>query len=190
MSTIETTPATATDGVLTYQLDPTHSSARFSVRHLMISHVRGDFSKMSGTLTYNAGNPEASHVEVVIEADSINTGQAQRDEHLNSGDFLEAAVYPTITFVSKKISKTGEDTGRITGDLTIHDVTKEVTLDTEGSLLEVKDPWGNWRLGFTGTTKIKRSDFGLTYNSLLEAGGVMIGDEVEITLDAQFVRPA
>jgi polyisoprenoid-binding protein YceI len=146
-------------GVLTYNLDPMHSSARFSVRHMMISHVRGDFAKLSGTLTLDPANPSNSHVEVEIDVASINTGQPQRDEHLRTGDFFEAAKFPTITFISTNI---------------------EIT--------EVNDLYGSLRVGFEATTKIKRSEFGLMYNAALETGGVVIGDDVNIIIDVQFNR--
>lgn len=185
---MSTTETAAESGVITYNLDAAHSSARFSVRHMMISHVRGDFSGLSGTLQFDPQNPEASRVEVNIDVNTINTGQPDRDAHLKSADFLDAAQFPTIRFVSTAARKTTDEEGTLTGDLTIHGVTKSVTLKVEGSLQEAKDPWGNMRLGFTAETKIKRSDFGLTYNAALETGGILIGDDVAITLDVQFVR--
>jgi polyisoprenoid-binding protein YceI len=188
--TSETAAVTASEGVTVYELDPTHSSARFSVRHMMISHVRGEFSQLSGSLNFNRTNPVASSVTVEIDASSISTGQADRDTHLKSGDFLALDQYPVIKFVSKSAAKIDDERGTLVGDLTMHGVTREVSLDVEGSAQEVKDPWGNFRLGFSARTKIKRSDFGLTYNAALEAGGVLIGDDVEITIDAQFVRQA
>jgi polyisoprenoid-binding protein YceI len=180
----ETTMAT------TYQLDPAHSSARFSVRHMMISHVRGDFSDISGMVDFDASAPQSSKISVEIGVASVNTGQPQRDGHLITADFFDTDKYPKITFVSKSGTRTGDETAKIVGDLTIHGVTKEVTLDVEGMPAEVKDMQGNYRMGFTGHTRIKRGDFGLTYNAALETGGVLIGDDIDITVDAQFVRPA
>jgi polyisoprenoid-binding protein YceI len=173
----------------TYQLDSTHSAARFSVRHMMISRVHGEFTGLSGTLEFDPAAHEAAKVVVDLDVASVSTHQADRDTHLKSADFFDVAQYPQITFVSTGVSKLGDEEATITGDLTIHGVSKPVTLHVEGSPVEIKDPWGNLRLGFTGKTKIKRSDFGLTYNAALETGGVLIGDDIEITLDVQFVRP-
>ena len=177
-------------GVLNYNLDAAHSSVLFSVRHLAISHVRGEFTGLTGTLTIDPSDPTNSQVSVTIDTSTVNTRTPDRDTHLKSADFFDVANYPTITFVSTSISKTTDEEGIVTGDLTIHGVTKSVTLDVEGSLTDSKDPWGNWRLGFTGKTKIKRSEFGLTYNAVLETGGLVISDAVELTVDVQFVRPA
>jgi polyisoprenoid-binding protein YceI len=186
---MSTTEAPTQQAVQTYQLDAAHSAARFSVRHMMISRVHGEFSSMSGSLRFNPNDQTASSVDVEIDVASVTTNQSDRDNHLKSGDFFDVAKFPKITFVSTNAVKTGDEEGTLTGDLTIHGVTKPVTLQVEGSSQEVKDPWGNWRLGFTARTKIKRSDFGLTYNATLEAGGVLIGDDIEVTLDVQFVRP-
>ncbi|MGO8673001.1 MAG: YceI family protein [Capsulimonadaceae bacterium] len=184
------TATTSPEGVLTYQIDPAHSRAHFSVRHLMIAHVRGEFTALSGTLKLNTAAPESSVVEVEIDVKSISTGVAQRDDHLRTADFFEPEKYPTIRFTSTSAERIGDGTGKLTGDLTMHGVTKSVTLDVEGSEDDINDLWGNLRRGYTAQTKIKRSDFGLTYNAVLEAGGVAIGDDVNITIDVQFVRPA
>jgi polyisoprenoid-binding protein YceI len=186
---MSTTEAPTQQAVQTYQLDPAHSTARFSVRHMMISRVHGEFTNLSGSLKFNPVKNEESQVDVEIDVSSINTNQGDRDNHLKSADFFDTATYPKITFTSTNTVKTGAEEGTLTGDLTIHGVTKPVTLHVEGSGQEIKDPWGNWRLGFTARTKIKRSEFGLTYNAALETGGVLVGDDVEITIDAQFVRP-
>ena len=178
------------NATVTYSIDAAHSSASFSVRHMMISHVRGGFSDISGTLILDPANHEASSVQVEIGVASVHTGNADRDNHLRTGDFFDAAQYPKITFTSTKVEKTGDEEGNITGNLTIHGVTKSVTLAADGGTTEVNDLYGNLRLGFSARTKIKRSDYGLTYNSVLETGGVLIGDDVEVTLDVQFVRPA
>jgi len=173
----------------TYQLDAAHSAARFSVRHMMISRVHGEFTGLSGTLDFDPTAPETAKASVEIDVATVSTHQADRDTHLKSADFFDVAQYPNLTFVSTGVTRLSDEEATITGDLTIHGVTKSVTLQVEGSTAEVKDPWGNLRVGFTGKTKIKRSDYGLTYNAALETGGVLIGDDIEITLDVQFVRP-
>jgi len=184
-TTPDTQPAT---GILTYQLDPAHSSAHFSVRHMMIATVRGQFSGLSGTLKYNPSQPEVSEVDVTIDTNTINTHEAQRDAHLKSADFFDVEKYPTITFRSTSVTDLRDGRGRVVGNLTMHGVTKEVALELDEASPEVKDPWGNWRVAFNAHTKIKRSDYGLTWNAALETGGVMVSDEVNITLDVQFTR--
>lgn len=171
----------------TYQIDPSHSEAQFSIKHMMISKVRGGFEKISGTFNYDAKNPSQSNVDVTIDVASINTREAQRDTHLKSADFFDVEKYPTITFKSTRIEKNGGDL-TIVGNLTIHGVTNLVTLDVEGPSEELKDPWGNAKIGASATTKISRKDFGLTWNAALEAGGLLVGDEVNISIDVQFVK--
>ncbi len=172
---------------VTYTIDPTHSTAGFKVRHLMVANVRGEFSGVAGTVVFDPSAPENSRVETTIEARTIHTRDEQRDAHLKSADFLDVEKYPTITFVSKKI--TGSDgEWKVTGDLSIHGVTKEVTLDVEGPSPEVKDPWGNVKTGATATTKIDRRDFSMVFNVALETGGVMVGHEVTITLELELLR--
>ncbi|MFZ5929513.1 MAG: YceI family protein [Acidobacteriota bacterium] len=172
-----------------YTIDSAHSKAQFSVRHMMVSNVRGEFSKMKGTIDYDEKDPSAIRIEATIEVASINTGEPKRDEHLKSPDFFDAAKYPVITFRSKSARKTANGLA-VTGDLTIHGVTKEVILQVEGPSPEVRDPWGNFRRGATAAAKINRKDFGLTWNAALETGGVVVGDEVTITIDVEAVRPA
>ena len=172
---------------ITYTIDPTHSTAGFKVRHLMVSNVRGEFSGVTGTVVFDPGAPENSRVEVSIDAKTVHTRDEQRDTHLKSADFLDVEKFPTINFVSKKL--TGSDgEWKVTGDLTIHGVTKEVTLEVEGPSPEVKDPWGNVKTGATATTKIDRRDFGMVFNMALETGGVMVGHEVTITLEVELLR--
>lgn len=171
----------------TYQIDPSHSSANFSIKHMMIAKVHGGFEKLSGTFVYDAENPSKSNVDVTIDVASINTREAQRDTHLKSADFFDVEKYPTITFKSTRIEKNGGDL-KIVGNLTIHGVTNAVTLDVEGPSEELKDPWGNAKIGASATTKISRKDFGLTWNATLEAGGLLVGDEVSISIDVQFVK--
>src|SRR3569833_1548079 len=144
----------------TYQLDAAHSAARFSVRHMMISRVHGEFTGLSGTLEVDPATPATGKVSGEIDAASVTTHQPDRDNHLKGADFFDAEKYQKITFVSTSASPDGEE-GTLTGDLTMHGVTKSVTLQVEGATVEVKDPWGNYRLGYTAKTKIKRSEFGL-----------------------------
>lgn len=172
---------------VTYEIDPTHTSVHFSVRHMMVSNVRGEFAKVTGTIRFDAENPAASTVEATIDASSINTRDTQRDGHLKSADFLDVEKFPTLTFRSKQVEPQ-EGGGRVKGDLTIHGVTREITLDVEGPTPEVKDPWGKLRIGGSATAKLNRKDFGMTWSSALEAGGVMVGDEVKITIDLEAVR--
>lgn len=174
----------------TYEIDPAHSSAQFTVRHMMITNVRGGFKSVKGTVVFDADNIGASTVEATIDVNSIATLDEQRDGHLKSADFLDAANYPTITFKSKKVEAAGEGEAKVTGDLTIHGVTKEVVLNVEGPTAEGKDPWGNTRIGASASTKIKRSEFGLTWNAVLETGGIMVGDDLKIELDVQMIKAA
>ena len=171
-----------------WQIDPTHSAAHFSVRHLMISNVRGEFTKVSGNAVLDPTDPSKSTIEVIIDATSIDTREPQRDEHLRSADFLDVANHPTITFRSKKITPAGTDHYKVTGDLTIRGVTREVTFDVEGPATPVKDPYGNIRTGVSAKAKINRKDFGLVWNALTEAGGVMVGDEVSLNFEAELIQ--
>ena len=171
----------------TYQIDPSHSTANFSVKHMMIAKVHGGFEKMSGSFIYDKQDVSKSSVEVTIDANSINTREPQRDTHLRSADFFDVEKYPTLTFKSIRFDQNGDEL-KVVGNLTIHGVTQQVTLEVEEPSEEVKDPWGNSKIGVSGKTKIKRKDFGLTWNSALEAGGVLVGDEISITLDVQLVK--
>ena len=171
-----------------YEIDPAHSRAHFKVRHLMVSNVRGEFSKVTGTVVFDAGNLSNSKLEAVIDASTVNTSEPQRDAHLQSADFLDVANFPTIILVSKSFVRTGPDTLKVVGDLTIHGVTREVVLSVEGPTEEVKDPWGNMKAGASATTKINRKDFGLTWNQALEAGGLLVGEDITITLDVELTR--
>jgi polyisoprenoid-binding protein YceI len=170
-----------------YQIDPSHSNASFSVKHMMIAKVHGGFEKISGKLAYDPTDLSKTTVDVSIETASINTRDANRDQHLKGADFFDVEKYPTVTFKSTRAEGAG-DTLRVTGDLTLHGVTKSVTLEMEKPSDEIKDPWGNIKIGTSGGTKIKRKDFGLIWNAALEAGGVMVGDDVAITLDTQWVK--
>ena len=170
-----------------YTIDPAHSTAGFKVRHLMVANVRGEFSGVTGTVVFDAGAPENSRVEARIDATTIHTRDEQRDAHLKSADFLDVEKFPAIAFVSKKITGAGGE-WKVTGDLTIHGVTKEVTLDVEGLAPEAKDPWGNVKSGASAVTKISRKEFGMEFNMVLETGGVMVGDEIAITLELELLR--
>ncbi|GLI37166.1 YceI family protein [Geobacter hydrogenophilus] len=172
----------------TWTIDPDHSNVGFKVRHLMVSNVKGSFDKHSGTVELDDKDITKSKVNVTIDTSSINTNVQKRDEHLRSADFFDVAKYPTMTFVSKKVAKAGKDKLKITGDLTLHGVTKQIVLDVEGPTKESKDPWGNIRKGATATTKINRKDFGLVWNAALETGGVAVGDEITITLEIEMIR--
>ena len=174
----------------TWKLDSTHSQVEFSVKHMMFTTVRGRFGALDGTITLNAEAPERSSVEVTIDAASLDTRVADRDAHLKSGDFFDVETYPTLVFRSREVRGpvgTSGDTFKVVGDLTIRDVTREVTLDSrfEGT---GADPWGGNRAGFSARTTIDRRDFGLTWNQALETGGVLVGHEVKIDLQVQAVQ--
>lgn len=173
-----------------WEVDPAHSSAQFAIRHLMVSTVRGEFTKFTGTFTLDDKDLAKSTLEASIDVTSINTRIAKRDDHLKSPDFFDIAKYPTMTFKSKKVEAAGEGKFKVTGDLTMHGVTKEVVLDVTGSTKSIKDPMGKMRLGGSATTKINRKDFGLAYNKALETGGVLVGEEVDITIDVEMTEKA
>jgi polyisoprenoid-binding protein YceI len=172
----------------TWNIDPEHSNVGFKVRHLMVSNVRGNFEKHSGTVDINDTDITKSKVAVTIDTGSINTNVQKRDAHLRSADFFDVAKYPTMTFVSKKVARAGQDRLKVTGDLSLHGVTREVVLDVEGPSQESKDPWGNTRRGASASTTINRKDFGLVWNKALETGGVAVGDEVSITLEIEMIK--
>ncbi len=184
------TAATQSTKPSQWQIDPAHSAAHFSVRHLMISNVRGEFTKLTGSALIDPADPTKSSVEVTIQADSINTREPQRDAHLRSADFFDVANYPTLSFRSKRAESAGADNLKLTGDLTIRGVTKEVTFEVEGPTPAIKDPWGNVRAGVTASTKISRKDFGVAFNALTETGGIVVGDEVKITIEAELIQQA
>lgn len=186
-ATVALLSAAAVAQAVQYQIDPVHSSAHFSVRHMMVSNVRGEFAKVTGTVVYDPKNLKASSVEAVIDATTINTHEPKRDDHLKSPDFFDVAKYPTLTFKSKKLEKAGKGKLRVTGDLTIHGVTREVVLEVEGPAAEVK-AGPMLKSGASAATTIKRKDFGLEWNRALEAGGWVVGDEVRITLEIEMGR--
>ena len=174
---------------MSWKIDSAHSEINFTVRHMMISNVRGRFEKFSGTVDFVEDNPTQSTVDVQIEAASINTKEAARDTHLKSADFFNAEQYPYLTFKGKKAQVLDANHGRVTGDLTIRDVTKEVVLDVEYSG-QAKNPWGMTSAGFSATTTISRKDFGLAWNVALETGGVLVGDEIKISLEVEIIKQA
>jgi polyisoprenoid-binding protein YceI len=174
--------AAAQSGI--WQIDPNHSAAQFSVRHLGVSTVRGAFMKVSGSAMYDPADPSKDSVEVTIDASSVDTRVQMRDNDLRSPNFLDVQKYPTITFKSKQAKSAGAGKLQIVGDLTIHGVTKEVTLDVDGPSASIKDPWGNQRIGASALTKVNRKDFGVS-----GAPGV-VGDDITITIDTELIQPA
>ena len=172
----------------TWKSDPTHASVQFAVSHLMVSTVRGTFDTFDVTATIDENDVSRSSVEATIEVASVNTRNEKRDDHLKSADFFDVATHPTLTFKSKAVEKVQDNAYKVTGDLTLMGVTQEVVLEVTGSPKAMKDPWGNSRVGGTATTTINRTDYGLKYNSVLDSGGVAIGEEVEITIDIELVQ--
>jgi len=175
--------ATAAAQAGTWQIDPNHTAAQFSVRHLGVSTVRGAFTKVSGSAQHDPADPSKDNLEATIDANSIDTRVEMRDKDLRSPNFFDVQKYPTITFHSKQTKVAGPGKLLITGDLTIHGITKEVVLDVDGPSAPIKDPWGNQRIGASATTKIKRQDFGIT-----SLPGV-VGDEITITIDVELIQP-
>jgi polyisoprenoid-binding protein YceI len=184
MTTTPVTPATLT----TWNIDPAHSAAEFKVKHMMISNVKGKFSGLSGALTLDEADPTRSTAEASIPLATLSTGDDQRDGHLKSADFFDAEKFPTLTFKSLGVHATAPGELEVTGELTMHGVTRTVTFAVEGPSAPGKDPWGNLRVGLSATTKINRKDFGLIWNAALETGGVLVGEDVTITLDVQFIK--
>jgi polyisoprenoid-binding protein YceI len=184
MATAVSAPGTVT----TWNIDPAHSGAEFKVKHMMISNVKGKFSGLSGVLKLDETNYTRSTVEASIPVSTVNTGDEKRDGHLVSADFFDAEKFPAMTFKSTRIESVGGGDYEVTGDLTIHGVTKPVVLKLEDVSEPSKDPWGNHRIGLSGTTRINRKDFDLGWNAALETGGVLVGEEVTITLDVEFIK--
>jgi polyisoprenoid-binding protein YceI len=174
--------------VSTWKIDPVHSIAEFRVRHLMISNVRGQFTGVSGSLTSNESDPTQSQVEASIDATTIDTRDSQRDTHLKSADFFDVEKFPTLSFRSSHVTRRSNGHLIVSGQLTIHGVTNDVEFAVEGPTPPVKDPWGNERVGISASTKINRTHYGLNFNVAMETGGVMVGEEVSITLELEFVK--
>jgi len=171
-----------------WQIDAHHSAAQFAVKHLMISTVRGEFHGVTGTINWDDQDITKSTVDVTIDATSVDTREPDRDKDLKSENFFDVAKYPTMTFKSKKIVQAGAGKLKVTGDLTMHGVTKEVTLDIEGPTPPIKDPWGNTRVALNATTTVNRQDFGVKWNKTMDGGGVVVSDNVNITIDAELVK--
>jgi len=171
-----------------YQIDPAHSRASFAVRHMMVATVRGELGKLAGTVVLDQAHPERSRIEATIDASSVNTHNETRDNHLRSADFFDVAKFPQLTFRSTAIRVVGPESYAVTGDLTLHGVTRQVVLDVESSAVELKDPYGTTKRGATATTTINRKDFDLGWNQALEAGGVLVGDSVRVTIDLELNR--
>ena len=172
-----------------WEVDASHSTARFKIKHMMLSNVSGEITGMKGTFTADGKDVTKLVTEVSLDMNTINTNNGKRDEHLKSADFFDTAKHPTITFKSKKVTKGKGKTFKITGDLTMHGVTKEVTLDDATLTDALKDPWGNMRRAFTAKTKINRKDYGLTWNKALETGGVVVGETADIELEVELTQP-
>jgi len=172
---------------MSWKIDPAHSEVNFTVRHMMISNVRGRFENFTGTVEFDQADPANSTVDVQIEAASINTREAQRDTHLRSGDFFDAENYPYLSFKSKNVEVLDDARGRIVGDLTIRNITREVLLETEFNGMS-QSPWGFSSAGFSASTKINRKDWDLTWNMALETGGVLVSDEIKINIELEIIE--
>jgi polyisoprenoid-binding protein YceI len=168
-----------------WAFDDSHSKVLFTVKHLMITNVTGKFSGIKGTIMIDDKEIAKSKVDVTIDADSVNTDNGKRDDHLKGPDFFDVKKYPALKFVSKKIDKVSDGVLKVSGDMTIKDKTVPVTFDVEGPTPTIKDPWGNVKRGLSATTKISRKDFGITWNKALDGGGVVVGDDVKITLEVE-----
>jgi polyisoprenoid-binding protein YceI len=174
--------------VTTWRIDPLHSSAQFSVRHMMISTVRGHFGGIKGDVTLDLKNPSADKVGATIDCATLSTGEAKRDSDLKGDEFFDVKKYPVMTFKSKRVEAAGPGKLKVTGDLTINAITREVVLDVEGPTDPIKDTQGREKVGVLGTTKVSRKDFGILYNPVMETGGVAVSDEVAIELDIELIR--
>lgn len=179
---------TATAAYTTWNIDPGHSIAEFKIRHMMISFVRGEFSGLSGVLKLDESDYTRSTVEVSIPSSSVRTVDEKLDDHLKNADFFDVEKFPTLEFKSSEIQSLGDRNYAVKGDLTIHGVTKTVTLTVNDVSEPSNDPWGNQRIGLSGSTKINRKDFGIVWNTALDSGGVLVGEEVSITLDVQLIK--
>ncbi len=178
----------ASTSASTWKIDPAHSSAQFSVRHLAISTVRGAFSSVNGSVNYDDKDVSKSTIDVTIDVNSVDTRQPDRDKDLKSDKFFDTATYPNITFKSTKVDQAGVGKLKVTGDLTIRGTTKSVVLDVEGPTAPVRDPWGNSRVAASATTKVNRQDYGVKWNAKLDNGGVVVGDDVNIIIDVELVQ--
>jgi polyisoprenoid-binding protein YceI len=186
LAAILSLPASAATS--TWQIDPQHTAAQFSVKHLAISTVRGAFSKVTGTVIFDDKDVSKSSVDVTIDTTTVDTREPNRDKDLKSDHFFDVEHYPTMIFKSKKVEQVSTGKLKVTGDLTIHGVTKEVVLDVDGPTAPVKDPWGHQRVAINATTKINRQDFGVKWNATMDNGGVVVGDDVSINIDAEMFQ--
>jgi polyisoprenoid-binding protein YceI len=180
----------ASAATTTWKIDPAHTAAQFAVKHMMISTIRGEFKGVTGTVVWDDQDVSKSSVDVTIDAKTVNTGEEKRDQDLRSANFFEVEKFPTLTFKSKKVESVGSGKLKVTGDLTMHGVTKEVVLDVDGPSAAVKDPWGNTRCAAGAATKLNRQDFGVKWNANLDGGGVVVSDTVTITIDLEMTKQA
>jgi polyisoprenoid-binding protein YceI len=171
-----------------WRIDPLHSSAQFSVRHMMISTVRGQFGGVKGVMTYDPKNPAASSVEATIDCTTVNTGEPKRDSDLKTAEFFDVKRYPVMTFKSKRVDVAGAGKLRVTGDLTINAITHQVVLDVEGPTAPIRDTQGREKIGVSGTAKVSRKEYGILYNPIMESGGVAVSDEVTIVLEIELIK--
>lgn len=174
--------------VTNWRIDPLHSSAQFSVKHMMISTVRGHFGGVKGTVVYDSKNPAASSVEATIDCSTVNTGEPKRDSDLKTAEFFDVKRYPVMKFKSSSVEVAGQDKLKITGDLTINAITHRVILDVDGPTPEVKDTQGRYKVGVAAVTKVSRKEYGILYNPIMETGGVAVSDEVAIELDIELIK--
>ena len=180
--------STMSSSSISWNIDPAHSNAEFKVKHMMISNVKGSFSGITGTLVEDPADPSLNRIDASIDISTVNTGDQKRDEHLKSSDFFHHEQHPQMTFKSTKVEKNGDEEYTVTGDLTIRGITKPVVFAVEGPSQPAKDPWGNTRIGLSATTKINRKEFGLNWNAALESGGILVGEDVHISLDVQLIK--
>lgn len=183
MSTLATPEVTTT-----WKIDPVHSNAQFKIKHMMISNVKGEFTVLNGVLSLNESDVTKSRIDASIDATTINTRDDQRDTHLKSADFFDVEKFPVLTFKSTRVAKAGDEELTVEGELTIHGVTRNVVFKVEGPTAPIKDPWGNTRIGLSAATRINRKDYGLVWNAALETGGILVGDDVTITLEVEFIK--
>jgi polyisoprenoid-binding protein YceI len=186
LAAVLTLPSPAT--VTAWQIDPQHTAAGFSVKHLMISTVRGQFKGVTGNVNWDDQDISKSTVNVTIDTNTVDTSEPKRDADLKSANFFDVAKYPTITFTSKRIEPVSAGKLKVIGDLTIHGVTKETVLDVEGPTGPVKDPWGNTRVALNATAKVNRQDYGVKWNASIDGGGVVVSDDVYITIDLEMIK--
>ena len=182
------TASTPSASLITWKIDSAHTAAEFKVKHMMIANVKGTIKGITGDLTEHTSDATLSSIEATLDVSTLNTGEPDRDTHLKSADFFDVEKFPTLHFKSKSISIVRDGELAVEGDLTIRGVSRKVRFDVEGPTPPTKDPWGNTRVAISATTRINRKDFGLTWNAALETGGILVGDDVTITLDVEFVK--